>query len=78
MSSLNKIYPILLDQDGKAITLSEEKIKAIQAENHANETLLKAYQLARDGKLTIEEQMTVDAAKAAKDRIEIKKVKSSH
>lgn len=73
MSSLNKIYPTLLDQDGKAITLSEEKINAIQAENHANETLLKAYQLARDGKLTIEQQMTVDAAKAAKDRMEIKK-----
>ncbi|MDD1502581.1 peptidoglycan DD-metalloendopeptidase family protein [Lysinibacillus sp. CNPSo 3705] len=73
MSSLNTIYPILLDKDGKAITLSEEKINAIQAENHANETLLKAYQLARDGKLTVEQQMTVDAAKAAKDRIEIRR-----
>lgn len=73
MSSLNKLYPSLLDQDGKAIALSEEKIEAIQAENHANETLLKAYQLARDGKLSVEQQMTVDAAKAAKDRIEIKK-----
>ncbi|WP_286924021.1 MULTISPECIES: peptidoglycan DD-metalloendopeptidase family protein [Lysinibacillus] len=73
MSSLNKLYPSLLDQDGKAITLSEEKINAIQAENHANETLLKAYQLVRDGKLSVEQQMTVDAAKAAKDRIEVKK-----
>lgn len=73
MSSLNKLYPSLLDQDGKAITLSEEKINAIQAENHANETLLKAYQLARDGKLSVEQQMTVDAAKATKDRIEVKK-----
>ncbi len=73
LNSLNSLYPLLLDQDGKAIKLSEEKINAIQAENHANETLLKAYKLTRDGKLTTEQQMTVDAAKAAKDRIEIKK-----
>ncbi|WP_338653347.1 peptidoglycan DD-metalloendopeptidase family protein [Lysinibacillus sp. Y5S-8] len=73
LNSLNTLYPLLLDQDGKAIKLSEEKINAIQAENHANETLLKAYKLTRDGKLTTEQQMTVDAAKAAKDRIEIKK-----
>lgn len=73
MNNLNTLYPLLLAQDGQAIKLNEEKIKAIQAENHANETLLKAYKLARDGKLTIEQQMTVDAAQAAKDRIEIKK-----
>lgn len=73
LNNLNTLYPLLLDQDGKAIKLSEEKINAIQAENHANETLLKAYKLAREGKLTAEQQMTVDAAKATKDRIEIKK-----
>ena len=73
MNNLNTLYPSLIDQDGKAISLSAEKIKAIQAENHANETLLKAYKLAREGKLTTEQQMTVDAAKATKDRIEIKK-----
>ncbi|MFJ7696828.1 peptidoglycan DD-metalloendopeptidase family protein [Lysinibacillus fusiformis] len=73
MNNLNTLYPSLIDQDGKAISLSADKIKAIQAENHANETLLKAYKLSREGKLTTEQQMTVDAAKAAKDRIEIKK-----
>ncbi len=72
MNSLNKLYPTLLDQDGKAIVLNQEKIKAIQEENHANDTLLKAYKLARDGKLTIEQQTTLDSANAIKKRIELK------
>lgn len=70
MNSLNKIYPSLLDQDGQAISLSAEKIKAIQAENHANETLLKAYQLARQGKLSIQQQSVVDEASFTKATIE--------
>lgn len=72
MNELNTLYPTLLDKDGKAIVLNHEKIKAIQEENHANETLLKAYELARNGKLTIEQQMTVDSANAIKKRIELK------
>ncbi|MGD2196341.1 peptidoglycan DD-metalloendopeptidase family protein [Lysinibacillus fusiformis] len=70
MNSLNTLYPSLLDQDGKAISLSAEKIKAIQAENHANETLLKAYQLARQGKLSIQQQNVVDEASFTKATIE--------
>lgn len=70
MNNLNTIYPSLIDQDGKAISLSAEKIKAIQAENHANETLLKAYQLARQGKLSIQQQNVVDEASFTKATIE--------
>ncbi len=69
MSSLNTLYPFLFDQDGKAIILSEEKIKAIQAENLANETLINAYKLAREGKLTNEQQMTLDSASEVQKRI---------
>lgn len=70
MNNLNTLYPSLIDQDGKAISLSAEKIKAIQAENHANETLLKAYQLARQGKLSIQQQNVVDEASFTKATIE--------
>lgn len=69
MNNLNSLYPYLLDQDGKAITLSEEKIKAIQAESQANETLLKAYQLAREGKLNDEQLMTLSSAQGIQNRI---------
>ncbi|WP_107924848.1 peptidoglycan DD-metalloendopeptidase family protein [Lysinibacillus parviboronicapiens] len=69
MNSLNTHYPFLLDNDGKAIALSEEKIKAIQAENHANETLLKAYKLAREGKLTADQEMMISSAQATKFKI---------
>lgn len=71
MSSLNTLYPFLLDQDGKAIRLSEEKIKAIQAENLANETLLYAYKLSREGKLSSEQQKTLDSAQEVKNRIKL-------
>ncbi|KGA83122.1 hypothetical protein KQ41_11535 [Lysinibacillus fusiformis] len=70
MNNLNTLYPSLIDQDGKAISLSADKIKAIQAENHANETLLKAYQLARQGKLSIQQQNVVDEASFTKATIE--------
>ncbi|MET4561033.1 murein DD-endopeptidase MepM/ murein hydrolase activator NlpD [Lysinibacillus parviboronicapiens] len=71
MSSLNTLYPFLFDQDGKAIKLSEEKIKAIQAENLVNETLINAYKLAREGKLTNEQQTTLDLASEVQKRIKI-------
>ncbi|WP_249650885.1 hypothetical protein, partial [Lysinibacillus sp. D4A3_S15] len=72
---LNTLYPSLLDQYGKAISLRAEKIKAIQAENHAYETLLKAYQLARQRKLSIQQQNVVDEASFTKATIEnIKKI----
>ncbi|MGE7916528.1 peptidoglycan DD-metalloendopeptidase family protein [Lysinibacillus xylanilyticus] len=70
MNSLNSIYPSILDKDGKAITLSEEKIKVIQAENRANEVLLKAYKLAREEKLTSEQQMMIASAQSTKFKIE--------
>lgn len=85
MINLNTLYPSLLDQEGKSITISTEKIKAIQAENHANNTLLKAYQLASKGKLNSEQLMTLASATGSKARIEnlkheleaIRKVSSS-
>lgn len=69
MNSLNTIYPSLLDNDGKAIKLNEEKIKAITAENKANEALLNGYKLARDGKLTADQEMLLSTAQVTKFKI---------
>lgn len=71
INSLNSNYPTLLDIDGKAIKLNEEKIKAIEAENKANEALLNALKLAREGKLNEEQKMTLDAALETNNRIAI-------
>ncbi|MFJ7731163.1 peptidoglycan DD-metalloendopeptidase family protein [Lysinibacillus sp. NPDC097231] len=59
MKSLNKLYPSLLDQDGKLMSLDAEKIKVIEAENKANQALLKAYELAAAGKMTAEGKATM-------------------
>jgi len=74
MQEMSSVYPDLLDKDGKAIVLSDEKRKAIEAENHANEVLLNAYKLARDGKLNAEQQATLASASGAKARIQNLKV----
>ncbi|MGG2080538.1 peptidoglycan DD-metalloendopeptidase family protein [Lysinibacillus pakistanensis] len=70
INSLNSNYPTLLDNDGKAIKLNEEKIKAIEAENKANETLLNGYKLARDGKLTADQEMLLSSTQVTKLKIE--------
>lgn len=70
MKEMTSLYPDLFGKDGKAIALTSEKINAIKAENKANETLLKAYKLARDGKLTAEQQATLASASGTKARIE--------
>lgn len=69
MKDLNSLYPELLGQDGKAISLSSEKVRAIEIENKANENLLKAYKLLRDGKLDAEAKMTIASMEGAKFRI---------
>ncbi|MGE7113080.1 peptidoglycan DD-metalloendopeptidase family protein [Lysinibacillus sp. NPDC047702] len=69
INSLNSNYPTLLDMDGKAIKLNEEKIKAIEAENKANEALLNGYKLARDGKLTADQEMLLSSTQATKLKI---------
>lgn len=58
LANLGKIYPELLDKDGKAIALSSEMTEAIKVENEANRALLKAYELLREGKLRAEDDMT--------------------
>lgn len=70
MKEMSSLYPDLFGKDGKAIALTSEKINAIKAENKANESLLKAYKLARDGKLTAEQQATLASASGTKARIE--------
>jgi|GEM_PF-1827267 len=70
MKEMSSLYPDLFGKDGKAIALTSEKINAIKAENKANETLLKAYKLARDGKLSAEQQATLASASGTKARIE--------
>lgn len=77
MKELSSVYPDLLGKDGKAIVLSDEKRSAIIAENKANEILLKGYKLARDGKLTAEQQATLASASGAKARINNLKVEIS-
>lgn len=69
MKELSSVYPDLLGKDGTAIALSDEKRAAIEKENKANEVLLKAYKLARDGKLTYEQEMTLAAAEESRNRI---------
>lgn len=73
MQQLLSIYPQLFDADGKAIKLTDEKIAAIKAEQKAHEVLLKAVQLAKDGKLTAEQQATVAAAAGTQARIDFLK-----
>ncbi|MEQ6355269.1 phage tail tape measure protein [Lysinibacillus sp. M3] len=70
MKELSGVYPDLLGKDDKAIALSDEKRKAIEEESKANEVLLKGYKLARDGKLSAEEQATLASATATRARIE--------
>ncbi len=74
MKEMSGVYPDLLDKDGKAIFLSDEKRKAIEIENKANEVLLKGYKLAREGKLSAEQQATLASASGAKARINNLKV----
>ncbi|MFJ3388755.1 phage tail tip lysozyme [Lysinibacillus sp. NPDC086135] len=69
MKEMSSVYPDLLGKDGKAIFLSDEKRKAIEAENKASEILLKGYKNARDGKLSAEEQATLASASGARARI---------
>lgn len=73
MQQLLAIYPELLDADGKQIKMTDEKIAAIKAEQKAHEVLLKAVQLAKDGKLTAEQQATVAAAAGTQARIDFLK-----
>lgn len=70
MQEMSSVYPDLLNKDGTAIVLSDEKRKAVEAENHANEVLLNAYKLARDGKLNAEQTATLASASGTKARIE--------
>ncbi|WP_341302242.1 peptidoglycan DD-metalloendopeptidase family protein [Lysinibacillus sp. FSL H8-0500] len=70
MQDLATVYPDLLKNDSILIGLSKEKINMMIAENNANEVLLKAYKLFRDGKLTAEQEATLASALGTKARIE--------
>ncbi len=70
MKEMSSLYPDLFGKDGKAIALSEEKRKAIEKESKAYEVLLKAYKLARDGKLDAEQKATLASASGTIARIE--------
>jgi len=72
IKDLASVYPELLNNDSIFIGLSEEKIKIITAENKANDALLKASKLARENKLTEEQQATLDLAIETNKRIEIR------
>jgi len=74
MSELSAIYPDLLNKDGQAIVLSEQKAQAIALENEANAGLLRAYKLSREGKLNEEQKSTLYAAEGTKARLELIKL----
>ncbi|KOS61418.1 peptidoglycan DD-metalloendopeptidase family protein [Lysinibacillus agricola] len=63
MKELSGIYPDLLGKDGKAIALSDAKRKAIEQETKANEVLLKANKLSRDGKLSADQDAMLSSTR---------------
>lgn len=67
---LQVMYPELAKLEENAIGLTYDQIKAIEEEQKANEILLKGYKLAKEGKLTAEQQMTLAQATGVKSRIE--------
>ena len=74
MNALASIYPDLLQKDGKAISLSKDKKKAIEEELRVQKILTEAYKLGKEGKLNAEQEATVATARATIARIaEIRK-----
>lgn len=69
LQNLAKTYPELIKYTKDTIALSQDQIDAIRAEQKANETLLKAYKLSSEGKLTAEQEMTLAAASGTQSRI---------
>lgn len=69
LQQLQAIYPHLISAEDLAKKSKEEIIAMIEKEQHANEVLLKAMELSRDGKLTTEQDKTVATAKGTMDRI---------
>ncbi len=68
---------MLLDAKNKLIAIyphlfknNDIQIEKIIEENKANETLIKAYELAKEGKLTAEQEMTLAQANGTRARIE--------
>lgn len=71
LKQLQQIYPDIISAEDLAKKSKEEIIAMIEREKKANEVLLKATQLAKDGKLTAEQERTVATAKGTYDRIEL-------
>lgn len=77
MRELSATYPNLLENDSKLVGLSPEKISAIENENKAYTTLLKAYKLYNDEKLTEDQKSTIAFAQFALERIKVLKAELS-
>lgn len=71
MEEMQAIYPTLLSNDAKIVELSHEKLEAIRKENEANQTLITAYKLLAENKLTTEQKQTLYTATETKNRIAI-------
>lgn len=69
MEKLAAQYPWLLALEEEGIALSKEQVHAVEQQIKAEELLLKAFQMSRDGKLTAEQDMTVTTTKATVERI---------
>lgn len=67
---LNTIYPEFTKLQEGSISLSKDQVKAIENEEKANKTLLEAYKLLKEGKLSAEQEATLYQAQGTKARID--------
>lgn len=68
---LLEMYPHLVAGDIDRVAMMDQVVNAIKAEVEANDILLAAISASRDGKLTAEEQMTLESLQKTNARIEI-------
>lgn len=69
IAELNALYPTLAKLQGDAVSLSYEQIEALKKEEQQNRILLEAYKLAKEGKLSGEQEATLATAQGTKARI---------
>lgn len=68
--ALLSMYPELFASDAMSLLSTEDKIKAIQNEVHANDILRAAMKASRDGQLTANEDSVLSSAMSTKAKIQ--------
>lgn len=69
LKALDAMYPSLLNSEGKMAKSAEERIALMKEENRAQEILRKAFKLSEEGKLSAEQNMTLNTAAGTQKRI---------